>query len=109
MSEIREDMVVGGGRTVFEDLGIAMSEKDMLKVNLAALIARLIQKRKLTQAQAAELMGIDQPKVSKLLRGKLQEFTGERLMTFVLSLGHDINISVSEEAKTVPGTVQLVA
>lgn len=109
MSEIREDMVVGGGRTVFEDLGIPMSEEDMLKVKLAALITRLIQRRDISQKEAAELLGIDQPKISKLLRGKLKDFSIDRLIMFVLSLGHDINISVSEKAKEVPGTVKLVA
>ena len=56
------------------------------------LITDIIKNKKITQEQAAELIGIDQPKVSKITRGLLAEFTVERLMRYVLRLGFDLEI-----------------
>ena len=57
-----------------------MSPTEMLKVNLAAFFSRIIQDQGMTQVQAAETLGIDQPKVAKLLRGRLKEFSIERVV-----------------------------
>lgn len=100
MTATKGSRIVGGGKSVFEDLGIAMSPTDMLKANLAAFVSGIIQKRKLTQSAAAEVLGIDQPKVSKLLRGRLNDFSVERLVGFVLALGHQIDINIGSDAKT---------
>ncbi len=77
---------------VFADLGFKNPEEMMAKANLAILIGDTIKKRKLTQKKAAEVMGIDQPKVSTILRGRLSGFTIERLMRFLMALGMDIII-----------------
>jgi predicted XRE-type DNA-binding protein len=77
---------------VFADLGFKNPEEMMAKANLAILISDTIKKRKLKQKQAAEIMGIDQPKVSAILRGRLSGFTIERLMRFLMALGMDIII-----------------
>ena len=98
----------GGSKTVFEDLGIAMTPADLIKADLAAVISRTIQMRRLSQEDAAILLGIDQPKVSKLLRGRLKEFSIERLVGFVLALGHDIDIAIRKGAKA-KGRVQVAA
>jgi predicted XRE-type DNA-binding protein len=100
MTAPKENLIVGGGKSVFEDLGIPMSPADMLKVNLAAFASRIIQDKGMTQAEAAKTLGIDQPKVSKLLRGRLQEFSIERLLGFVLALGHPIDVKIGSDAKT---------
>jgi predicted XRE-type DNA-binding protein len=84
--------IIGGGRTVFEDIGIPMSPTDLLKAGLAAAISRSIQSRKLNQTKAAALLGIDQPRVSKLLRGRLSNFSIETLLGFLTALGHDVEI-----------------
>ena len=108
MSAPKANAVVGGGKTVFEDLGIAMTATDVIKADLAAVISRAIQARGLSQEAAAGLLGIDQPKVSKLLRGRLKEFSIERLVGFVLALGHDIDIAIRKAAKPT-GRVQVAA
>lgn len=87
------DYVVSSGN-VFADLGLPNPEKALAKAELANKISVLIQERKLTQAKAAKLLGIDQPKVSMLLRGRLTGFSIERLMRFLMLLGQDISISV---------------
>ena len=86
--------VSGGGQTVFEDIGIAMTAPGLLKADLAAAISRAIQARGLTQESAAALLGIDQPKVSKLLRGRLKDFSIERLVGLVLAIGLDIDFAI---------------
>src|ERR1035437_8689687 len=87
------DYVVSSGN-VFADLGVRDPEEALAKAELANKISVLIQERKLTQAKAAKLLGIDQPKVSMLLRGRLTGFSIERLMRFLLLLGQDIKITV---------------
>jgi predicted XRE-type DNA-binding protein len=87
------DYVVSSGN-VFADLGVPNPEEALAKAELANKISVIIKERKLTQKKAAELLGIDQPKVSMLLRGRLTGFSIERLMRFLMLLGQDIRISV---------------
>lgn len=79
---------------VFRDLAVSNPEEALAKAELAAKIASLIGKKGLTQVSAAKLLGIDQPKVSALLRGRLSGFSIERLLRFLLMLGQDIKITV---------------
>ncbi len=80
---------------VFADLGLPDAEDLMAKANLALHIRRTIEARKLTQVQAATLLGLDQPKVSAIFNGRLDGFSTERLMRFLNDLGCDVRISVS--------------
>ncbi|MES2273544.1 MAG: helix-turn-helix transcriptional regulator [Chlamydiota bacterium] len=77
---------------VFADFGFKNPKEANAKSDLALLVSAIIKQRKLTQSKAAELMGIDQPKVSKIIRGLLSEFTIERLMNCLLGLGCDLEI-----------------
>ena len=87
---------------VFQDFGFPNPEEADAKSDLALIISSIIKQRKLTQREAAKLIGIDQPKVSKLMRGLLAEFTIERLMKYLLSLGFDIEIKPKESIALVP-------
>jgi predicted XRE-type DNA-binding protein len=89
------DYTVSSGN-VFADFGLPNPEEALAKAELAHKIIVLIRKRGLTQVQAAKLLGVDQPKVSALLRGHLTGFSLERLMRFLLRLGQDIKITVQE-------------
>jgi predicted XRE-type DNA-binding protein len=80
---------------VFADLGLANPEQELLKAKLLLQIYRTIKDRKLTQAQAGEILGIKQPHVSSLMRGQSGTFSVERLMEFLTVLGHDIEIAVT--------------
>lgn len=82
---------VGSGN-VYADFGFSNPEEAKTKAELAMLITEIIKDKGLTQQQAADLMNIDQPKVSKIIRGLLSEFSIERLLKFVLALGFDIEI-----------------
>lgn len=82
---------VGSGN-VYADFGFSNPDEAKTKAELAMLISDIIKEKGLTQQQAAELMNIDQPKASKIIRGLLSEFSIERLLKFVLLLGFDIEI-----------------
>ena len=64
----KKDYVVGS-RNVFADLGYARPEEAAAKAELAHKITKIIERRKLTQAEAADVLEVDQPKVSALRRG----------------------------------------
>ncbi len=93
MSKRKLDYVVSSGN-VFADLGVPNPEEALAKAELVTKIASILRERRLTQAKAAKLLGIDQPKVSNLLRGNFTGFSVERLMRLLLLLGQDIRISV---------------
>ena len=71
---------------VFEDLQVPAPSEALAKSEFAAIIAEALRSRRLTQTAAAQLLGIDQPKVSELLRGRLTRFSTERLLVFLLRL-----------------------
>src|ERR1700676_4887928 len=79
---------------VFADLGIPNPEGALAKAEIAMKIHELIKKKKLTQAKAAKILKISQPKVSLLLRGHLTDFSLERLLRFLNDLGQDVYISI---------------
>jgi predicted XRE-type DNA-binding protein len=87
---------------VFEDLGVDEPAEALAKSELAALIARALRAPGLTQTAAARLLGIDQPKVSELMRGRLTRFSTERLLTFLTRLGRDVEIVVREMPDSQP-------
>lgn len=89
----RKAYIVGSGN-VFEDLGRPRPAEALAKAELARKIEGLIAKRGLTQAAAADVLKIDQPKVSALVRGRLAGFSLDRLVRFLVLLGSDVEIVV---------------
>jgi len=83
-----------GSGNVFADIGLPNPEQRLAKAGLAIRISEAIRARRLTQARAARLLKIDQPKISRLLRGQLSGFSTERLMHFLTLLGRDVEITV---------------
>jgi predicted XRE-type DNA-binding protein len=92
MSE--EIKVQSSSGNVFADLGLANSDELLIKAELVRQISNLIDAKSLTQTEAAKILGIDQPKVSALLNGKLSGFSTERLFRFLNALGSDVEIRV---------------
>ncbi len=85
---------------VFADLNLPNADELLAKAELAAKIIAVIQRRQLTQTQAATILGIDQPKISALKQGKLSGFSIERLLRFLLLLGQNVEISVKGQSKS---------
>ena len=88
---------------VFVDLGLPKPDDLLAKAELTARIIQEIRRRRLTQSEAAAILGIDQPKVSALKQGKLSGFSIERLMRLLLVLGRDIEITVKGRSR--PGSI----
>ncbi|HEY1686398.1 MAG TPA: helix-turn-helix transcriptional regulator [Tepidisphaeraceae bacterium] len=84
---------VGSGN-VFKDLGFANAEEHLAKAEIASKIYTLIEKSKMSQAQAAKILAVDPARVSNLMRGRLAEFSMERLFQFLNKLGQDIEVSI---------------
>ena len=88
-----------GTANLFADLGYADAETHLLKAELVRRLQHQIDDRKLTQVQAAKLLGVSQPDVSRVLRGHFREFSVERLMRFLTAVGCEVDIVVRS-----PGT-----
>ncbi len=94
----REKIEIGSGN-VFADLGLPDAEQLLLKAELTSKIVQLIEKRGWTQAQTAERTGLDQPKVSRLLRGQLSGFSADRLFAILNRLGHSVEVRISPKER----------
>jgi len=97
-----------GSGNVFRDLGVRNPDEALMKAKLAIVIGALIRDLHLTQNVVAGKLGIDQPKVSLLLRGRLREFSIERLFRFVSALEQDITITIRPRPKHSAGERVLV-
>jgi predicted XRE-type DNA-binding protein len=99
-SDMSDDVKVHeSSGNVFQDLDARQAEERLAKAELARVIRREIRGRKLTQTQAAELLGITQPDVSDLVRGKLGRFSMERLERFLNALDMEVRIQVGPKPK----------
>ena len=94
MSQDNEIAIVEGSTNVYADLGYADAAEMQRKSQLAAEIARAIKARRLTQSGAAELLRLDQSKVSRITRGQFRGVSEAKLLELVAKLGHDVKIVV---------------
>src|ERR1700688_2232349 len=83
-----------GSGNVYADLGYADSEAMLIKAQLTSKIAEIIKTRGLTQAEAAEKLGLTQPKVSTLLKGQFRGVSERRLLDCLTRLGRDVQIVI---------------
>jgi predicted XRE-type DNA-binding protein len=77
-----------GSTNVYADLGIPDADGMLIKAQLATKIGEIIKRRRLTQAEAAEIVGIPQPYVSGLLRGQFRDISKMKMRSFLACLGH---------------------
>lgn len=90
----KKETITESSGNVFADLGFDMPQDQHVKANLVILITKMIEAQGLTQAQAATKIGLKQPDISKLLMGKFEGFSLERLLNFVRAFGSDIEIKI---------------
>jgi predicted XRE-type DNA-binding protein len=98
--------IIESSGNVYADLGYEDAAEMQRKAQLAAEITRAIKARRLTQAQAAELLGIDQSKVSRITRGEFRGVSETKLIQLVAKLGHDVKIVVGPVRRRA-GKIQL--
>lgn len=96
----RRDRVTRGTSNVFADLGYPDAAERQAKLRLAYTLNQLLDERKLTQAEAADVLGVTQPKISALRHYKLAGFSVERLMTLLTALDQDIEIVIRRKPRS---------
>lgn len=93
---ISEDVEIeAGSGNVFADIGMPNPEEALAKAELARQINFILKTKKITQTEAGGILGIPQPRVSDLARGRLVKFSLEKLLDFAKRLGNDIEIRVA--------------
>ncbi|MGH7819373.1 MAG: helix-turn-helix domain-containing protein [Candidatus Binatia bacterium] len=107
----KERVEVGSGN-VFADLGFEDPEDEAFRAALVYWLAEEIKARGLTQAEAAKMLGVDQPSVSRLMRGQFERFSVERIIRFLMNAGRDVRIvlpSPTTSRKRRPGRLFIEA
>lgn len=99
---VRGIPVEQGSGNVYADLGYPDSDTMLVKARLAAKIAEIVQRRALTQAQTAEILGLTQPKVSALLKGRFRGISEHRLLECLTRLGRDVHIVIKPAPRSRP-------
>jgi predicted XRE-type DNA-binding protein len=89
-------------------LGLPNADEELLKAKLVSKIADVIDKRQMTQAQAGQVMGLPQPKVSELCNGRTETYSVERLYRFLTRLGVRISVVLQEQPGWSSGKVEVV-
>ena len=79
---------------VYADIGVPNAQEHLVKAQLVFKIDAILKARGLKQVEAAELFGVRQPDVSKMLRGEFRQFSVERLLRFLVALDQDVGIVV---------------
>jgi predicted XRE-type DNA-binding protein len=96
-----------GSANVYADLGRADADEMLVKAQLASKIGDIIKRRKWTQARAAEVLGIPQPKLSGLLRGQFRGISEAKMMDCLAKLGRDVRIVIGPERRAA-GSVKVL-
>ena len=96
-----------GSGNVFADLERPDAEAHLLKAELVTRIDKIIRQRGLKQVEAAKLLGLSQPDVSRLLRGNFREYSMERLLRLLTALGRDVEIVIREPESHRPGRLHV--
>ena len=102
MSEIER-----GSTNIYADLGMPNAEERLVKAQLATKIGEIIRRRKLTQVEAAQLLGIPQPKLSNMLRGQFRGISETKMLECLTRLGRNVRIVVSPARPRAEGHVSV--
>ena len=106
MTQVDKITIETGSTNVYADMGYADAGEMQRKSQLAGEIARAIKARHLSQSEAAEELGIDQSKISRITRGKFRGVSEAKLLELVTKLGHDVKIVISPVRRR-PGRIEL--
>lgn len=95
-----KDKIIRSSGNVFSDMGLPDAAELDTKARLGAAINLIVERKRLTQTEVATALGVNQPKVSALLHYKLEGFSVERLMHFLVALGQDVEIVVKDKPRS---------
>jgi predicted XRE-type DNA-binding protein len=97
--EENDTAVCLGSGNIFADIGCSNPDDMMVKSKLVMQIEKEIKTRGLTQAQASKLIGIPQPKISKIFNGNFRDISEDKLFHCLKILGYDVNISIKKHSE----------
>ena len=104
-----DSTVERGSGNVFADLDLPDADAHLLKAELVSRIDTIVRQRRITQTEAARLLGLSQPDVSRLLRGDFREISLERLFRLLTALGRDIDIVIRQPRSPTGGKLRIAA
>lgn len=102
-----DEKIQKGSGNVFADLGFADPQAHHMKAELVRKLARILKSRKLSQTAAAQIVGVSQPDLSKLLNGKFREMSVERLLRMLTRLECEVDINVQFEGRNLGKAIHL--
>ena len=106
MNTTERDVEHGSGN-VFADLDLPDADTHLLKAEIVSRIDGIVRERRITQTEAARVLGLSQPDVSRLLRGDFREYSLERLLRLLTALGRDIDIVIRQPRATTRGRLRV--
>ena len=109
MANTSDIAVERGSGNVFADLGLPDPDGHLLRAELVGRIDAIISERGITETEAARLLGLSPPDVSRLLRGDFREYSLERLLGLLTALGRDIDIVIREPRAGAGGKLRIAA
>jgi predicted XRE-type DNA-binding protein len=101
------EMEVSGGN-IYEDLGLANAAEMLVKAQLASTIQDIMDSRGLRQTQAAEMMNLPQPRLSRLLNGQFRGISEFKMLDCITRLGRDIQITIGPESTMPCGRIEVL-
>ncbi len=107
--KMENEIIERGSGNVFADLGHTDAESHLLKAELVTRIDRIVRRRRLKQVEAAQLLGLSQPDISRLLRGNFRDYSVERLLRLLTKLGHDVEITIRDADSPRQGRLSVAA
>jgi predicted XRE-type DNA-binding protein len=90
------DYTISSGN-IFQDLGFANAEEKLAKVKLASVITDILEQQQITPQQAAQILGLELEQINNLTNGILKEFTIENLLSYLIKLGQNVEIMVTNQ------------
>ncbi|MEK7486837.1 MAG: helix-turn-helix transcriptional regulator [Planctomycetota bacterium] len=97
---MKKSEIIASSGNVFADMGVKEPEQALAKAKVVLQICKILKAKKLTQQESALLLGVDQPKISALLHGRIAGFSLERLLGFLTALDRDIEIVIKNKPKS---------
>ena len=104
-----DSTVERGSGNVFADLDVPDADAHLLKAELVSSIDTIVRQRRITQIEAARMLGLSQPDVSRLLRGDFRQYSLERLFRLLTALGRDIDIVIRQPRSANGGKLRIAA
>ena len=103
IKEVIMEKIEKSSGNIFEDLGFENPEEELAKAKLIYTVNKIIEEKGLKQKEAAQILGIDQPKISHLKNGRLSLFSIDRLLSFLRALDRHVEIVISDTPKNSAG------